>query len=96
VRAAQPVWTSVPAHRIVFAKTRVLYPTKADSDGNYTYVHIMDPAVSGANYSEEDLARQLLPAAEAQRVIALMHAAYAREQQGFFTTAATRAALGMP
>lgn len=84
------------ATRTVFARTRVLYPTKADADGNFTYVYLMDPPVSGGNYSEEDLARQLLPAAEAQRIIGLLHGAYAREQQSFFVTEGTRAALGMP
>ena len=84
------------ATKNVFAKTRVLYPTKADADGNYTYVYLMDPVVSGGNYSEEDLSRALLPAAEAQRIIALMHGASARPQRAFLVTEATRAALGAP
>ena len=88
--------SSDPATRKVFAQTRVLYPTKADPDGNYTYVYVMDPAVSGGNYSEPDLAHALLPAAEADRILGLLRASTTREQQGFYLTEATRAALGMP
>ena len=85
-----------PATKHIFATTRVLYPTKADADGNYTYVYLMDPKVTGGNYSEEKLSQALLPAAEAQRIIALMQGAYARPQQLFLVTEGTRAQLGMP
>jgi ketosteroid isomerase-like protein len=85
-----------PATKHIFATTRVLYPTKADADGNYTYVYLMDPKVSGGNYSEEKLSRALLPAAQAERILALMQGAYARPQQLFLVTEGTRAQLQMP
>ncbi len=39
------------ADQQAFKSTRVLTPTKANEDGTYTYLFIMDPVIPGANYS---------------------------------------------
>ena len=37
----------------LFRQTRVLHPTKAEADGTYSYIFLMDPLVEGANYEIE-------------------------------------------
>lgn len=39
----------------VFRQTRILHPTKANPDGSYSYLYIMDPVIEGANYDIESL-----------------------------------------
>ncbi|HEX8530326.1 MAG TPA: hypothetical protein VF646_09900, partial [Cytophagales bacterium] len=41
--------------REVFSKTRTLRPAKADADGTYPYAFLMDPVVTGGEYSIEAL-----------------------------------------
>lgn len=48
-----------------FQHTRVLYPTRRNADGSYTYMFVMDPVLSGANYDIAALLRRMLPAAQA-------------------------------
>jgi hypothetical protein len=43
----------------VFRQTRVMHPTKANSDGSYTYAFIMDPVIKGADYDIESLIKKM-------------------------------------
>ncbi len=37
--------------QMAFNQTRVLYPAEMNGDSTYTYIFIMDPAISGEDYS---------------------------------------------
>lgn len=41
--------------RQVLRQTRILHPTKANTDGSFTYLFIMDPVIAGADYDIESL-----------------------------------------
>lgn len=43
----------------VFRQTRVLHPTKAEADGTYSYIFIMDPIVEGADYDIDNLLKKM-------------------------------------
>jgi hypothetical protein len=86
--------TSDTSIRKGFLQTRVLVPTKAEPDGSWTYGFLMDPVISGWNYSVPELARKLLPGGEGDRISALYSRSQVGEPRVFQMTAATRAALG--
>ena len=43
----------------VFRQTRIMHPTKANADGSYTYLFIMDPLIKGADYDIESLIKKM-------------------------------------
>ncbi|CCG99448.1 hypothetical protein FAES_1438 [Fibrella aestuarina BUZ 2] len=43
----------------VFRQTRVLHPTRANADGTYTYLFIMDPYIKGEDYDIESLVKKM-------------------------------------
>ncbi|ADB40803.1 hypothetical protein [Spirosoma linguale] len=43
----------------VFRQTRVMHPIKAEADGSYTYLFIMDPVIPGADYGIESLLKKM-------------------------------------
>lgn len=43
----------------VFKQTRVLYPTKAEEDGSYVYVFLMDPYIEGGDYDILNLLKKM-------------------------------------
>jgi ketosteroid isomerase-like protein len=79
-----------------FLQTRVLVPTKAEADGSWSYGFLMDPVISGWNYSVEDLARTLLPGGEGARVSALYSSSQVGAPRVIAMTEASRVALGAP
>ena len=42
-----------------FQSTRILHPSKANADGTYTYMFIMDPVIKGANYEMPSLLEKM-------------------------------------
>ncbi|TCZ67736.1 hypothetical protein [Flaviaesturariibacter aridisoli] len=50
----------------VFRKTRVLFPVKAEANGTYSYLFIMDPVVRQGEYDIETLLRKMYPADKAK------------------------------
>lgn len=82
--------------REVFEKTRALFPSQAGADGRFTYVFIMDPVVSGGNYSIDELSRQLFGATEGPRVTALFSGALVEGQTGYRLVEAARTVPGTP
>ena len=45
----------------VLNKTRILHPTKANEDGTYTYVFLMDPLVTDGEYGFVPILKQEYP-----------------------------------
>ncbi|UFH53478.1 hypothetical protein [Spirosoma sp. KNUC1025] len=43
----------------VFKQTRVMHPTKANADGTYTYLFIMDPYIVGEDYDIGSLVKKM-------------------------------------
>jgi hypothetical protein len=43
----------------VFQQTRVMHPAKANKDGTYTYLFIMDPYIIGEDYDIESLVKKM-------------------------------------
>ena len=43
----------------VFRQTRVLHPTKAEADGSYVYLFLMDPVIQSADYGIETLLKKM-------------------------------------
>lgn len=43
----------------VFRQTRVMHPIKANADGSYTYLFIMDPYIKGEDYDIESLIKKM-------------------------------------
>ena len=43
----------------VFRQTRVMHPAKANADGTYTYLFIMDPYINGEDYDIESLTKKM-------------------------------------
>lgn len=42
-------------------RTRVLYPTQADEDGYYSYFFVMDPHITGIDYSIQNMLQHFYP-----------------------------------
>jgi hypothetical protein len=66
-----------------FLHTRVLLPTKANEDGTYTYLYLMDPVIKGANYDIETFLRQMFSAEKAREYGQMLEDTYARPQTDF-------------
>jgi hypothetical protein len=47
------------ADQKVLKQTRILHPTKADPDGTYPYLFIMDPVIKGADYEIDSLLKKM-------------------------------------
>ena len=43
----------------IFRQTRILHPTKANPEGTYTYLFIMDPLIKWADYDIESLIKKM-------------------------------------
>ena len=46
------------AEQKTFTQTRIMHPTKPETDGSYTYLFIMDPVIKGADYSIESVLKK--------------------------------------
>ncbi len=53
----------------VFRQTRVMHPVKANADGSYTYLFIMDPMVKGGDYDIESLIKKMYGAKQGGGVL---------------------------
>jgi hypothetical protein len=73
--------TKDPIAKRVNDQTRVLSPTKANDDGTYTYVFILDPVVEGGEYMALNILLKALPQAEAERVNDQMSECHAMPQK---------------
>lgn len=43
----------------VFRQTRIMHPARANDDGTYTYLFIMDPYIVGEDYNIESLTKKM-------------------------------------
>lgn len=48
-----------PEDQRLFKQTRVLYPTKAETDGTYSYVFLMDPVIATGDYEIDHLLKKI-------------------------------------
>ncbi|MCE7065064.1 hypothetical protein [Dyadobacter sp. CY326] len=70
----------------VFKQTRVLHPTAAEADGNYSYLFVMDPVIEGGDYDIESLLKKMYGQAKASEYIKVFEDASAGEQKGYLLT----------
>lgn len=67
-----------PARVRGFAQTRIIFPVRANPDGTYTYVFLLDPMVSGESYRILELLQGVYPAPEAEQRYRLWAETWAR------------------
>jgi len=65
--AVQRVAQTDPARVRGFMQTRIVYPVRANPDGTFTYIFLLDPMVSGENYRILELLQSVYPQDEAQQ-----------------------------
>jgi hypothetical protein len=70
----------------VFRQTRVLHPTKAEADGTFSYLFIMDPVIEGGDYNIEALLKKMYSAEKAAEYNRLFEDTQASEQTSYMTT----------
>lgn len=71
----------------VFRQTRVLHPTRANADGTYTYLFIMDPYIVGEDYDIESLVKKMYGAKQgAEHYKLFADATVAGKDVGYRTT----------
>jgi hypothetical protein len=66
--------------RKAFQYTRVLAPTKANADGTWSYLYLMDPVFKDSNYDIEPLLEQLFGEAKAREDAQMVEETYAKPQ----------------
>lgn len=71
-----------------FRRTRVLYPTQQNPDSTYTYLFIMDPRISGADYDMSKLLRRVLPTDSADALLKMFQESLARDQEAWLSVQA--------
>lgn len=69
-----------PADQRVLRQTRILHPTKAETDGSYSYFFVMDPVIKGGDYDIESLLTKMYGKAKATEYFKLYTTAHARPQ----------------
>lgn len=75
-----------PAEQRVFRQTRILHPTKAETDGSYSYFFVMDPVIKGGDYDIESLLTKMYGKAKATEYFKLYTTAHARPQVSYVVT----------
>jgi hypothetical protein len=70
----------------VFAQTRILHPTEAEADGNYSYLFVMDPVLDGGDYDIKSLLTKMYGEAKATEYNKIFEDATAGEQKGYRLT----------
>ncbi len=76
-----PAGLKLPAkERIAFEYTRVLRPTKANDDGTWTYIYVMDPVIPRAEYDIDRWLKRLFSEAKAQEYAQMVEETYAKPQ----------------
>jgi hypothetical protein len=67
--AAAKVSVIDPAIKQMVTQTRLLKATKANEDGTFTYIWLMDPLVEGAVYDMGVILEKAMPKADADALI---------------------------
>lgn len=67
----------------ILNQTRTLYPTEPNEDSTYTYVWLMDPLVSGADYTFRGLFSRIYSQEKTEEYIDLFEDAIDRPQEGY-------------
>lgn len=66
--------------RKAFQQTRILAPTKANDDGTWSYLYLMDPVAKDSNYDVETLLKQLFSEQQAREYGQMLQGTYAKPQ----------------
>lgn len=69
-----------PEEQRIFRQTRVLHPTKAEADGTYSYIFIMDPLIEGADYGIGSLLKKMYGNEKGLAYSKMVEETFAREQ----------------
>jgi hypothetical protein len=67
----------------VFRQTRVMHPIKANADGSYTYLFIMDPMVKGGDYDIESLIKKMYGTKQGSEYYKLFQGAVTGKDVGY-------------
>jgi hypothetical protein len=70
----------------IMQKVRFLHPTEPNEDGTYTYIFLMDPVVDGADYSIENLLKQVHGEEKGQEYNQMWLDSLTEEQTGYEVT----------
>lgn len=70
----------------VFSQTRILHPTKAEADGTYSYLFVMDPVVIGGDYDITSLLTKMFGEAKALEYQKMFDDATSGPQKGYLLT----------
>lgn len=65
--AVRQVAQTDPARVRGFLQTRIINPVRANADGTWTYVFMLDPMVTGESYRILEMLQQVFPEQEAQQ-----------------------------
>ena len=71
-----------------FRRTRALRPIQQNPDGTWTYVFVMDPRVSGAEYDIATVLRRMVPADSANALFESFRSSLVGNQQAWLTVQA--------
>ncbi len=69
--------------RKAFIATRELLPTKANEDGTFTYIFLMDPVIKGNEYQFLPLLKRFYGEAKAQEYQQMVDETFAKPQIGY-------------
>ena len=67
----------------IMKQTRTLYPTEPNEDSTYTYIWLMDPLVSGADYGLRGLISRIYSQGKTEEHMNLFEDALDRPQEGY-------------
>ena len=72
-----------PADQQVFGQTRVLHPVESNEDGTYTYVFLMDPLITDADYSILNYLKKMYDEEKANEYYKMFTESLNRPQEGY-------------
>jgi hypothetical protein len=81
--AAVKAGATDPAIKRIVTQTRTLKPRKANEDGTFTYIFLMDPLVEGGEYDMVAIMKRVMPEAEANAVFQQFLDAIVQERHQF-------------
>ena len=67
----------------IHMRVRTLYPTKADNDGSYPYIFLMDPVVPGQDYTIFQLLRTVYAPEQAEAYLQIFVESIATPQSSY-------------
>ncbi len=81
--ALQTLAVTDSASRNRYLRTRLLAPTRQNTDSTYTYVYLMDPVVPGVTYGYRSILSTVYSESQVSQHLALVDSALARPQERY-------------